>query len=158
MRLLRTLLQWLKKNARQFEFVVLLDVLEHIPVDSQVQFARAVHEALRPGGKVFLTVPNANAIISARWRYIDYTHHSSFTEHSLYFGLKNAGFEIVEIDAEKGIGRFTLRLWRRNGWARVRKWVVRWCWLQVHKAEIPWERLEQMSFELNLKATATKSS
>ena len=148
---------WLKENAGQFAFVVLLDVLEHVPVASQIEFARAVHGVLKPGGKLILTVPNANAILSARWRYNDYTHHSSFTEHTLYFVLKNAGFDVIQIDAEKGIGPFPRRLWKRSAWPAIRKWIVRWCWLQVFKAELSWEKLDQISFELNLKATATKS-
>lgn len=149
--------QWLYNNAEKFSFIILLDVLEHLPVESQIPFARAVCAALKPGGKVLLTVPNANAILSSRWRYIDFTHCSSFTEHSLYFVLKNAGFTYINVDSSKGVGRFPKRLWQRGAWSAVRKWVVRWCWLQVHKAEIPWEKLDQISFELNLKATATKS-
>jgi SAM-dependent methyltransferase len=149
-------IHWLKENAGQFAFVVLLDVLEHIPVEDQIQFARAIFEVLKPEGKVFLTVPNANAILSARYRYNDYTHRCSFTEHSLYFVLRNAGFKTIEIENEKGIGRFPRRLWRRSAWPAARKWIIRWCWLQVHKAELPWERLDQISFELNLKAVATK--
>ena len=148
--------KWLQDHEKQFAFVVLLDVLEHIPVNSQIQFARAVYGVFQSAGKLIVTVPNANSILAPRWRYIDYTHHSSFTEHSLYFVLKNAGFDNIWIDSSKGIGRFPLRLWRRSGWERLRKWLVRWMWLQVIKAEIPWERIDEICFELNLKAVATK--
>jgi SAM-dependent methyltransferase len=146
---------WLKAHRRHFAFVSLLDVLEHVPTHLQIELARAVREALQPGGKLFLTVPNANAILSARWRYNDYTHHSSFTEHSLYFVLKNAGFDEIIIDASKGLGRFPKRLWRRDVRDLLRRWIVRWCWLQVFKAEIPWEKLDDISFELNLRAVAS---
>ena len=148
---------WLNENAGKYAFVVLLDVLEHIPIEHQIDFVRAVHQVLRPGGEVFITVPNANAILSPRWRYIDYTHYASFTEHSLYFVLRNAGFENIKLDTEKGVGRFPRQLWKRESRLAVRKWLVRWCWLQVYKAEIPWEKLDQISFELNLKAVARKS-
>jgi 2-polyprenyl-3-methyl-5-hydroxy-6-metoxy-1,4-benzoquinol methylase len=146
---------WLNQNPGRFGHANLLDVLEHVPVPLQIDFMRAVRTALRPGGKVLLTVPNANAILFGRWRYNDYTHFSSFTEHSIYFVLKNAGFETVWTDASKGIGRFPRRLWRRSAWPNARKWIVRWCWLQVFKAEIPYERLEDISFELNLVAVGT---
>ena len=149
-------IQWLNENSGRFQFVVLLDVLEHIPVESQIEFMRAVNEALQPGCKVFLTVPNANAALSARWRFIDYTHHSSFTEHSLHFVLTNAGFSAIWMDSSKS-SRFPRRLWRPGALAAVRKWIVRWCWLQVFKAEIPWEKLDGISFELNLQAAATKA-
>jgi SAM-dependent methyltransferase len=146
---------WLKAHRGRFAFVSLLDVLEHVPVYLQIELARAIREALQPGGKLFLTVPNANAILSSRWRYNDYTHHSSFTEHSLYFVLKNAGFDEIKIDANKGLGRFPKRLWRRDARHSLRRWIVRWCWLQVFKAEIPWEKLDDISFELNLRAVAS---
>jgi SAM-dependent methyltransferase len=146
---------WLKAHRSHFAFVSLLDVLEHVPIHLQIELARAIHESLQPGAKLFLTVPNANAILSARWRYNDYTHHSSFTEHSLYFVLKNAGFDKIQIDASKGLGRFPLRLWRRHVRHSLRRWIVRWCWLQVFKAEIPWEKLDEISFELNLRAVAS---
>ncbi|MCW5556355.1 MAG: class I SAM-dependent methyltransferase [Verrucomicrobiae bacterium] len=149
-------IEWLKRYPGEFSFVLLLDVLEHVPVPVQIEFLRAIHGALAPGGKVLLTVPNANAILSARWRYNDFTHHSSFTEHSLYFVLKNAGFESVWMDSSKGVGRFPRRLWRRSAWASARKWLVRWCWHQIFKVEIPWEKLDDISFELNLKGVATK--
>jgi SAM-dependent methyltransferase len=146
---------WLNSHREQFAFVSLLDVLEHVPIHHQIEFARSIREALQPGGKLFLTVPNANAILSARWRYNDYTHHSSFTEHSLYFVLKNAGFGQIKIDASKGLGRFPRSLWRRHARHSLRRWIVRWCWLQVFKAEIPWEKLDDISFELNLHAVAS---
>jgi predicted TPR repeat methyltransferase len=154
--LVENVIDWLQENRERFAVVLLLDVLEHIPVPEQIEFVRAINRTLQCGGKLVLTVPNASAILSMRWRYIDYTHYSSFTEHSLYFVLKNAGFENIEIDSSKGIGRFPRRLWKWSTWAGVRKWMVRWCWLQVLKSEIPWENINEISFELNLKAVATK--
>jgi SAM-dependent methyltransferase len=148
--------EWLNKHLAEFDFIILFDVLEHLPVGIQIDFLRAIHGALRSGGQLLLTVPNANAILSARWRYIDYTHYSSFTEHSLNFVLRNAGFENIWMDATKGIGRFPRRIWRRSSWPAIRKWVVRWCWLQVFKAEQSYENIDEISFELNITAVATK--
>lgn len=148
---------WLKERKGTFNCVLLLDVLEHVPVPVQIEFLRAVCECLRPGGRIVLTVPNANSILAPRYRYNDYTHHSSFTEHSLYFVLKNAGFSTVDIEASKGIGRFPRKVWTRGGRSAARRWIVRWCWLQVFKAELPWERLDEISFELNLKAVAIRT-
>ena len=143
---------WLRCRPEQFDVLLMMDVLEHVPVEQQIDFARATLCCLRPGGRLYMTVPNANAILSARWRYIDFTHHTSFTEHSLYFVLKNAGFDDINMNSSKGLGRFP-RPWRRS---EVRKWAIRWCWLQVFRAEVPWERIEDISFELNLTATAIK--
>lgn len=149
---------WLLSHPQAFDCVLLLDVLEHVPRDEQIDLLRAIHSCLRPGGRLIVTTPNANSILAARWLYNDYTHHSSFTEHSLHFVLANARFEAIRLDNAKGIGRFPRRLWRRSNWVAVRKWIVRWCWLQVFKAELPWEKLDDISFELNLKAVAFKAA
>lgn len=149
-------LDWLSDQKHQFDLILLLDVIEHIATFDQIRFLRALHTTLRPGGQIILTTPNANSILASRWRYNDYTHHSSFTEHSLNFVLRNAGFTSIQIDSNKGIGRFPGCLWRRSTWPAVRRWLVRWCWLQVFKAELPWERIDDISFELNLKAVAQR--
>lgn len=149
---------WLLARPSQFSLILLLDVLEHVPPPEQVPLLRAIFQSVKPGGRVIVQVPNANAILAARWRYIDFTHYTSFTEHSLYFVLRNAGFNEIEISAEKGMHRPSLRIWRKNVLrsfgASWRRYLVRWLWLQVFKAELPWERVEDISFELNLKAIA----
>ncbi|MDR1378910.1 MAG: class I SAM-dependent methyltransferase [Synergistaceae bacterium] len=80
-----------------YDVVLLLDVLEHIPVEKQIGFLRAIYSALRPDGKLILQVPNACSPFGLYFRYNDYTHHSSFTSHSLQFVCVNAGFNSFAI-------------------------------------------------------------
>jgi SAM-dependent methyltransferase len=87
-----------------FSAILLLGVLEHVAGPLQIPLLRSIFRSLRPDGRVIVQVPNANAILASRWRYNDPTHYCSFTEHSLYFVLRNAGFENIQINAEKGIG------------------------------------------------------
>lgn len=146
---------WLAGRVGSYAVVLLRDVLEHLPTSQQIPLLRSIHASLQPGGRLIVQVPNANAILAARWRYNDFTHYSSFTEHSLYFVLRNAGFEDIQISSEKGLGlRPSLRVWRRESRTRLRKYLIRWCWLQVYKAELPSDSVEDISFELNLNATA----
>lgn len=148
--------EWLSRHPSTFAFALLFDLIEHVPNNSQIDFLHAVYTSLKPNGRLILTTPNANSPIAARWRYIDHTHHTSFTEHSLNYILANAGFTNIQIDSGKPLGRMPRRLWRqsaRNAW---RKWFIRWCWLQVYKAELPWEDHKSTSFELNLRALASK--
>ena len=105
-------IEWLLKRENEFDVVILFDVLEHVPVDKQIDFVRAIYFALKSGGKILVQVPNANSILSSRWRYIDYTHFSSFSENSLYFVLKNAGFENINIENSKGTGKLYLMIIR----------------------------------------------
>lgn len=146
---------YLKGVKSSFGIILLLDVLEHIPEPLQIELARCVREALMPDGKVILTVPNANSPLAARWRYIDFTHHCSFTEHSLTFVLASAGFSEIRVDNSKGIGRPPVQLWRRDQREALRRWLVRFLWSQVYAAELPSDqKLDKISFESNLKAIA----
>lgn len=149
---------WLHEREQKYDAVLLFDVLEHVPVELQIDFLRAIYACLRPDGTLLLTVPNANSILANRWRYNDYTHFSSFTEYSLSFVLQNAGFEKPWIDNNKGIGRFPRRIWLRRNWPAMRKWLVRWCWLQVFKAEQGYEPIENICFDLNLTAIGKKKA
>jgi hypothetical protein len=101
-------------------------------------------------------VPNANSIVSSRWRYNDYTHFTSFTEHSLYFVLKNAGLDEIHTQNEKGLGKLYFRFWKKSGWKKFRKRFIRWCWLQVFQSELAHENIKNISFELNLISEAIK--
>lgn len=90
-------ISWLKKHRCQYDLIFLLDVLEHIEKTRQIDLLKAIRESLKEGGKLILTVPNANSIFACRWRYNDFTHHICYTEHSIEFILKNAGFSKLEI-------------------------------------------------------------
>lgn len=146
---------FLRQCKDRFGVILLLDVLEHVPVAFQIDLLRAIREVLEVGGRLILTVPNANSPLAARWRYNDYTHCSSFTEHSLFFVLRNAGFGVIKMDNSKGIGAFPRRWWQREQRNALRKWLVRFSWLQVFKAELhASENVDELCFELNLKALA----
>lgn len=146
--------RWLETTGKSYALITMLDVLEHIEPSLQLRLLEASRSALKPGGRLLIQVPNANAILASRWLHDDWTHYTSFTEHSLAFVLKCSGFADVFIETEKGLGRLPKRIWRRSGWIALRKWLIRWAWLQVHKAEIPWENIDDISFELNLVAVA----
>lgn len=87
----------LHARKASFDLILSLDVLEHIPVDAVLDVVAAIAAALKPGGMFLCTVPNANNAIAERWRYNDWTHHNSFTEHSLDFLLFNGGFRDISV-------------------------------------------------------------
>ena len=49
--------------------VLCLDVLEHIPKNIHLDFLRAIFDVIKPGGRLIMTVPNANSTLASRWRY-----------------------------------------------------------------------------------------
>ncbi len=84
-----------KTAPRSLDAVFLMDVLEHLEVEEQIKFLRATCQLIRPDGCLVASVPNANSSFAMRWRYADWTHRTSFTEQSLDFVLRNAGFVAV---------------------------------------------------------------
>ena len=90
-------ISFLQKKVGAVDLVLCLDVLEHVPKSGQLAFASAIRQTLSPGGRAIFSVPNANSALAARWRYNDWTHETSFTEHSIDFLLFNAGFAQIKV-------------------------------------------------------------
>jgi 2-polyprenyl-3-methyl-5-hydroxy-6-metoxy-1,4-benzoquinol methylase len=148
---------YLNRFPEEFEAILLLDVLEHIPCSQQLGFLGAVARALKPGGRLIVTVPNANSILASRWRYIDWTHHISFTECSLDFLLRNAGFKTTEIGEVEFIRR--PRFWWLPTISRIRyinHRIARNVWRWHLTSELGWEQAKSIPLSLNLLATAVK--
>ncbi len=89
--------KWLEEHQNEFDTIISLDVLEHIPVEHHLRFLKAINKALKMDGKFVCTVPNANSTFASRWRYVDWTHFTSFCEHSLEFVILNSGFKSVVV-------------------------------------------------------------
>jgi hypothetical protein len=104
-----------------------------------------------------LTVPNANASLGMRWRYNDWTHTASFTEHSLDFVLFNAGFRKINVSPAEFV--------RRPKWyflpiGGARHWWA-FCFFRLFRrlemmAELGPEQGRQVPLSLNLLAVADR--
>ena len=142
--------------------ITLLDVLEHVLIARQVDMMRAIHYALAPGGRVVVQVPNANSPLAVRWRYIDFTHFSSFTEHSLRFVLRNARFDDITIQGYEPVRRPSLRIWRSNvrrSWgASWWRWAWFLAWRKLIEVELWHENVDRIPLTLNMTAVACKGT
>ena len=108
---------FLEQRTGNYDLIISLDVLEHLPVGIQIEFVRSISRALRPEGQFICTVPNANSSLASRWRYIDWTHTTSFTEHSLDFLLTNGGLTDIKICGHE-FNRRPKHVWLPVGGAR----------------------------------------
>jgi SAM-dependent methyltransferase len=90
-------LKYLEANSSRYGLILALDLLEHIAPAQQLGFVKAICNALYPGGGFLATTPNANSTLAARCRYLDWTHRTAFTEHSLDFLLHNAGLSQIQV-------------------------------------------------------------
>ncbi len=93
---------WLRANPKRFERIFALHVLEHLPPAAAQDLMRGIREALRPGGRCVIEVPNmANLLTGGYLRHADLTHETGFTEHSLGQLLESAGLAEVECFEER---------------------------------------------------------
>lgn len=72
-----------------FDVAVLMEVFEHIPLDKAEEFMRAVHNLLKRGGILHLTVPHENKPIQSK-------HFQHFSTNKITNYL-NPYFEIEEV-------------------------------------------------------------
>lgn len=168
-------IEFLYKMSGSYDLIISLDVIEHIPHERQLDFVRAIHAALKLGGKIICTVPNANSVLASRWRYIDWTHYILFTEYSLDFLLFNAGFENIEVHGIEYfhppklpplLSRTFLKTWLWKFWFNkdFRKLmllclifkVVRSWHRMVMIAELGWEAGAVLPISPNILATGVK--
>lgn len=126
---------FLQAQANRKNLILCLDVLEHVPKPDQLAFASAIHQALQSGGRAIFSVPNANSALAARWRYNDWTHQISFTEHSIDFLLFNAGFSKISV--------YPYEFSIRPRWAWLpRKSTLTWAMFRLYRI---WRRGEMMA-------------
>lgn len=90
-------LEFLADRRAEYDLISAHDFIEHLLHDQVLDFLDSVHAALRPGGTMLLSTVNAESLFGARTRYVDFTHHLSFTPASLEFVLRTAGFTDVVI-------------------------------------------------------------
>ena len=88
-------IEWLERHEGELDCVLAFDILEHLALDDLLRMGRALHAALKPGGRVIVHVPNGmaplNPIVPG-----DITHRRAFTTQSLTQLFAYAGLEPVE--------------------------------------------------------------
>jgi SAM-dependent methyltransferase len=74
--------EFLKDKVQAYALVSLLNVFEHLRKDEVVALLRALHRALRPGGRVLAVTPNGLSPFAGATRYWDFSHEGAFTPAS----------------------------------------------------------------------------
>ena len=81
----------LAARSGSVDFLIFRNVLEHLYKSEVVEMLLAAYRALRPGGAVWIQVPNAESPFGARLRYADFTHELAFTQVSISQVLRVCG-------------------------------------------------------------------
>lgn len=120
------LMPFLWRHAAALDAIILRDVLEHFHKDEILDILQAVLEALVPGGRVIIQVPNGESPFHGRIRYGDFTHEMAFTASSLSQLFNVMGFaehschEIPPVFPKRRFSPKTLI--RRACWRIARNW------------------------------------
>ena len=89
---------FLADHPCRYDLVLMFHVLEHVPKQEVLSLLKAARGALRPGGKLVAEVPNiAHPLTGPYHRYHDFTHTAGYTDQSLGFILRTAGFASVRV-------------------------------------------------------------
>lgn len=91
------LFEYLPQYPEKFEIIFASEIIEHLKKDEVFKLLDTFLAALKPGGKVILTTPNAGSLFGPALVHIDFTHEIGFTSSSLAQVLRVCGFEEVEI-------------------------------------------------------------
>ena len=106
---------FLQQFEEHFDLIIMLHVLEHVPKEQIMPLLHSIRRALRTGGRLVVEVPNPmHPITGAYNRYHDFTHTVGFTDQSLGFVLRNAGFREVDVYGCKMPRKNPLRLIQRT--------------------------------------------
>lgn len=92
--------EFLRATDREFDAIVMSDVLEHMSKEYALEVLRLVHRRLSPGGRVVIRVPNMSNPLNLRTRYADLTHGIGFTVESLRQALLATGFAVDTVRGE----------------------------------------------------------
>lgn len=97
------LTDYLADVVEPFDTILLMDVLEHLPIQGQPQTLAAIHKRLSNGGRLLIHVPNGEGVFGMGVRYGDSTHETAFTRGSLTELLKQAGFQDIRCYEERPV-------------------------------------------------------
>jgi SAM-dependent methyltransferase len=97
------LFEYLPRHPESFDMVVAVDIIEHLYKDEVIAFFDAVYESLKPGGIVFIGVPNVQCLLGGEARYSDFTHEQGFTSSSLSQVMRVGGFSDVRVMGEEPV-------------------------------------------------------
>ncbi len=92
-------LAFLEQQRELYDLIIALDVIEHFRQDETLGLMRAIHQALRPSGRLLIQTINADSPLYAHILYGDPTHQTAYTTRSLETLLRVAGFHRVEFAA-----------------------------------------------------------
>jgi len=90
----------LKKYRGQLGLIHAKDLFEHLTKDEAVEFLLTCHQALKPGGELWIYTFNGQGWFAEATRYGDFTHELAVTPASLAQVLRATGFAVLSVQGK----------------------------------------------------------
>ncbi|GEM_PF-3556762 len=84
----------LAEIQERFNMILLLDVIEHLPLNEGLKLLQTCHNLLEPDGEIIVTIPNNNHPTAFS---VDCTHVTSYRYHDLAGLLLSCGLKDIRI-------------------------------------------------------------
>jgi len=103
-------IDYISDKNNMYNVILGFDILEHFTKQKAFEFLNASYNALIPGGRIVLRVPNMSNIFGSRSRFMDITHEAGYTENSLQQILAITQFINIRIIPGKPIYHIKRRI------------------------------------------------
>lgn len=113
-----------EKNA-SFDKVVMFDVIEHLPVGTELQALKEIHRVLKPDG-LFILSTDYDTLLSKMFDPAWYFGHRHYNEEKLKKLFKKAGFDITQVE-------------KRGGFFEIVGTILLYIFKWVFRSEIPFK-------------------
>jgi SAM-dependent methyltransferase len=80
------------RKGDEYDLILAMDLLEHLPKESAADFLVSVRSRLRANALLVIQTPNLGCVYGAFHRYSDLSHYFGLTERSASSLMKLAGF------------------------------------------------------------------
>ena len=88
-------------GKRTFDLIVMHDVLEHLPLTKACSMFKAFHDALAPGGRIVIRLPNMSSPWGARFFYGSFEHVTAFSPDRIREFANMTAFRVVKMAGQK---------------------------------------------------------
>lgn len=112
---------FLSDKQEFYEFVIMNEVLEHLPKEQIIPLLQMIRKSLLPNGILICYVPNLENPFTSYTRYHDFTHTIGFTQNSLRMVMNAAGFSKTDIIIPEGTGGGLLKTMKKTSKSILRR-------------------------------------
>ena len=116
--------EYLETRTGYFDLIVCNHMMEHFGPSRAIDLAAALFGALRPGGRLVITVPNAMSPWASYYLFDDPTHDHLYTPNSLAETLVMAGFSGVSTHPEEPVPYDAVTTARYLFWKMRELWLL----------------------------------